>query len=404
MRLLFVVQRYGAEVLGGAEEACRNVATRMAARGHDVSVVTSCATSYMDWANTLPAGTQTVDGVTVHRLPVQRPRDMRIFDALQGRVVIPRTALPAAFLQREWMRQQGPWLPQLPEAVADLSSSADASVFFTYLYWTTCAGLPASRSPSVLHPAAHDELPIHLPLFDLVFRMADGLAFATEEEADMVRKRFRINTPSRVVGLGVDLDMRGDVDALRRQFGLSDLPYLVCVGRIEPGKGSAELVDFFAAYRRRHAQPLKLLMVGEEVHRLPRHPDVVMAGFVDDATRDAAILGATALVQPSYFESFSMSLVQAWAAGVPALVQSHSAVLRGHCRRSGGGIPYRGYAEFEVALERLLADQGLREHMGEAGREYVNARFAWPAVIDRYSELLEDVRERFPERRNIPPE
>ena len=56
MRVLYVVPRYGPLAAGGAEGACRSFATRMAARGHSVEVVTSCATSYLDWANVLPSG------------------------------------------------------------------------------------------------------------------------------------------------------------------------------------------------------------------------------------------------------------------------------------------------------------------------------------------------------------
>src|SRR5262249_44365228 len=125
-----------------------------------------------------------------------------------------------------------------------------------------------------------------------------------------------------------------------------------------------------------------------EVHPLPAHPDIVTTGFVDEAVRNGALAGALALVQPSYFESFSMALVEAWAAGIPALVQSHSEVLVSHCRRSGAGIPYRGYVEFEAALERLVGDGRLRGRMGERGRAYVTGRFTWDAVMDDYVAFL----------------
>src|SRR5439155_10417933 len=85
MRLLFVVQRYGHEVAGGAELHCRQFATILAERGHDVEALTSCATSYVDWANFYPAGSAEVDGVLVHRLPVPVPRDDRVFGPLNGR-------------------------------------------------------------------------------------------------------------------------------------------------------------------------------------------------------------------------------------------------------------------------------------------------------------------------------
>ena len=45
MRICYVVQRYGRMIAGGAEQHCREMAERMAARGHDVEVATTCATS-----------------------------------------------------------------------------------------------------------------------------------------------------------------------------------------------------------------------------------------------------------------------------------------------------------------------------------------------------------------------
>jgi glycosyltransferase involved in cell wall biosynthesis len=95
-----------------------------------------------------------------------------------------------------------------------------------------------------------------------------------------------------------------------------------------------------------------------------------------------------AFVQPSYFESFSIVLMEAWVAGRPALVQGHSAVLHGHARRSGGALPYFDFAGFEAALDLLLGDDSLRRALGEAGRTYVEAHADWHAVLNRYERLL----------------
>ena len=75
MKLLYLVQRYGPQVVGGSEAACRAFAEQLAQRGHEVDVLTSCAKRYTDWANELPPGTSEEAGVTVHRLPVVKPRD-----------------------------------------------------------------------------------------------------------------------------------------------------------------------------------------------------------------------------------------------------------------------------------------------------------------------------------------
>lgn len=392
MRILYVVQRYGREVAGGAELACRQFATHLAECGHDVEVVTTCATSYVDWADVYDPGTSDLDGVTVHRLSVHQPRQDRVFGPLNTRTVWSDSPV-ALHLQREWMRIQGPNVPDLAPWLVEHVSDYDVIVFFTYLYNTTWAGLKvaAPRAVTVLHPTAHDEPPLYLPIFDQMFRLPSAFAFFTEEEAGLVTRRFGITPLHDVIGIGIDLDLPATPDAFRAAFGVHD-PYLVFVGRLDPGKGSDELFDFFATYKRRNPGPLKLVLVGDPVRPVPPHPDVVPTGFVDVEMRRAAVAGATALVQPSYFESFSMVLTEAWALSRPALVQSHCDVLRGQAKRSGGGLPYRGFAEFEAAVDLLLADPGLGRDLGAAGRSYVESRYSWSAVMDRYQELLLYVR------------
>ena len=87
MRILYVVQRFGPEIPGGAERFCWEFASRLAARGEQVDVLTSCATSYVDWANVYEPGTSDVEGVTVHRLPVVAARDQEAFGAIHQRLM-----------------------------------------------------------------------------------------------------------------------------------------------------------------------------------------------------------------------------------------------------------------------------------------------------------------------------
>ena len=98
--------------------------------------------------------------------------------------------------------------------------------------------------------------------------------------------------------------------------------------------------------------------------------------------------GAIALVQPSYFESFSMVLTEAWTLKKPALVQGRCDVLAGQVQRSGGGLPYHGFAEFEAAVDALVGDEAVGRAMGEAGNAYVETRYSWDSVMDRYQGLL----------------
>ena len=241
MRLLFSVQRYGELVAGGSESACRAVAEALAARGHDVHVLTSRALSYVDWADHFDGGTEQLNGVTVHRLGVRAPRNAEKFAAINNRILShPHTTLA---VQREWLRMEGPDLPGQTQWLDHHARGFDAAIFFTYLYPTTPFGLPvaAKHCPVILVPTAHDEPWLWLRVFDACVRLADAIICLTPEELDLVRRRFRFEPRAEVIGLGVDSVTQGDGDRFRDRFGLDDRRYLVVLGRVDPGKGSDEL-------------------------------------------------------------------------------------------------------------------------------------------------------------------
>jgi glycosyltransferase involved in cell wall biosynthesis len=387
--LLFVVQRYGEEVPGGAEAACREVAVRLAARGHQVQVATTCARSYVTWEDHYPAGETVMDGVRVHRFCVDSVRDHVRFGALSARVLFGKRPVPY-HLQADWVEQQGPQARRLLGFLAEHSGEFDVVVFFTYLYWTTWAGIPvASRTtPTVIQTTAHDERPFHLPVFDAPMRAADGFLCLTPEEADLVAGKVGRHRPIGTTGMGVDLEVRGTPDRFRSRFGLGDRPYLLYLGRVDPHKGASELLAHFATYKDRNGGDLALVVMGEEVTEVPQHADIVTTGFVDEATKHDALAGMLALALPSYYESFSMVLCEAWAQRRPGLVQGRCQVLVGQAHRSGGAVPYTGYGQFEVALDELLRQPGLADQLGRQGRAFVEEHYSWANVLSLYESFL----------------
>ncbi|MGI8493000.1 MAG: glycosyl transferase family 1, partial [Acidimicrobiales bacterium] len=154
MRVLFVVQRYGVEVAGGAEQSARLLATHLVEAGHEVHVLTSRAVSSLTWDNAYPPGSSELDGVAVHRLATAGPRDEELFDEL-SRCVLWSGRPAAPVVQEAWLRAQGPVLPDLEPWLRERAERFDAIDFFIYLFCPTWAGLAAvgSRLPTVLHAA-----------------------------------------------------------------------------------------------------------------------------------------------------------------------------------------------------------------------------------------------------------
>ena len=146
----------------------------------------------------------------------------------------------------------------------------------------------------------------------------------------------------------------------------------------------------FAARAARRGDDVALVVLGEAGSGGSGSSRVVCTGAVDAATRRAAIAGCRALVRPSYTENLSTLLLEAWAAGRPALVQGRCAPLAGQAQRSGGALPYAGFAEFEAAVDLLVAEPELATALGQAGRAYVETRYRWDDVLTRYEWFLED--------------
>ena len=95
--------------------------------------------------------------------------------------------------------------PGLIDAISE--SDHDLVAFTPYLYHPTVVGLSLVRDRAILHPAAHDEPAIRLPLFDEVFEAARGLAFYTRGRACDRRDALPrdVAKPQVVVGLGIDV-------------------------------------------------------------------------------------------------------------------------------------------------------------------------------------------------------
>lgn len=388
MRILYAVQRYHESIVGGSENACRQFAERLVDRGHDVEVVTSCSLNYRSWSNELEPGTSVLNGVTIHRLPVVTEfvstdrREELFAKAFAG----PR---PLGFAeQRDWVLATGPNLVGYENWLRRNAGRFDVSVFMTYLYGTTARGVPAVKGlvPVVLQPTAHDEAPIWLSQFDFIFKLADGFLFFTPEERDFVTRRFRKVAEGAVIGLGFDLPSP-------EPELLPGVPptYLVYVGRWDQAKGVDRLVRYVGAARESIGVDIHLLVVGEVPinTELPRW--VRPLGFLSERAKARTIRGSVALVQPSYFESFSIVLFEAWRQERPVLVQERCSVLKGQVARSCGGLTFRSESTFVEGVRRLLTDSAYRESTGTRGREFVGKDYSWSSILEQLEDELDRV-------------
>jgi len=387
MKLAFVVQRYGAAIAGGSEGHCRELAERLAGR-HDITVLATCARDYVTWANELPAGRAVENGVAVVRFPVARQRRLKIFSDLSDEVFdggAPRER------QDEWFRENGPEAPALLDHLRSHGRDFDLVVFWTFRYFPSYFGLPLVADRAVLVPTAEEEPAINLDVLPDFLARPVGFLFLTPEEQQLVSARmYRPPSLTAVVGVGLDpvppgAPSRAPLDAL-------GIPpnYLLYLGRVDRNKGCDALLSDFQQYAATRPG-VTLVLAGPAKMQIPAHPQIRALGYVADDVRHALLAHARALVVPSWYESLSIVLLEAWNHAVPALVNGRCKVLAGQVTRANGGLYYMFPAEFDEAADYLLQRPAERDTLGRQGRAYVEREYRWPTVLERVERLFDDV-------------
>lgn len=391
LRIGIVVQRYGEEVNGGAELAARGLAEHLQYSA-DVEVITTCAVDYTTWANVYPPGESYLNGVSIHRFPVDAARNWSKFTR-QTRKILNRTH-HNLYEEIEWVKSQGPFSTSLLQFIQEAHSRLDIFIFFTYHYATTFFGLPLVSDKAILVPTAHDDPLLTLPVFRHLFHLPQILVYLTEPERDSVhRVTHNECRPHIVAGVGVEIPDTQPAQPFRHKYGFNN-EFLLYVGRIHESKNVSELIDYFLHFREQWQKPLKLILIGKAHLTLPQHPDILHLGFVSEEDKFEAIKAATVVVMPSENESLSIIALEAWLMTRPMLVNGRCDVLKYQCRRSNGGLYYHTYDEFEIALQRLLESADLRRQLGRQGHQYVAAHYGWNVITAKYHGLFTSILEK----------
>jgi glycosyltransferase involved in cell wall biosynthesis len=390
VKLAFVVQRYGADIAGGSEMHCRQLAERLCAR-HDITVLTSCARDYVTWQNAYPPGTAIENGVRIQRFPVARTRNLKSFADLSDEVFDDLRSTPER--EVEWFRANGPDTPALFEHLRAHGNEYDLALFWAFRYAPTFFGVPLIADRAILVPTAEEDPAVDLGVLPDFFARPSGYLFLTPEEEVLVSTRAgRPLRPSRVIGIGLEPERDVPSRDVLDRLGVPQ-EFVLYLGRIDRNKGCATLLEYFQEFVDAGGETT-LVLAGPSTLRIPSHPRIRALGYVADAVRRALLSQARALVVPSPYESLSIVLLEAWNHGVPALVNAYCKVLQGQVRRASGGLYFRSSREFQEALSWLLTHDAGRRDLGQQGLAYVEREYRWSTVLQRVESLLEEVSRR----------
>jgi glycosyltransferase involved in cell wall biosynthesis len=175
-------------------------------------------------------------------------------------------------------------------------------------------------------------------------------------------------------------------------------PIIGVAGRLASIKGVRYAISALALIRAKHPLVrLEIAGTGPDRAFLQRwaaslglSSEVSFLGWQPDLS--ALYLRWSALVQPSLYEGFGLSALEAMAAGLP-VVGSRAGGLAEvvHDGVSGILVPARDARSLADAIGSLLDDPERSRRMGEAGRRRVRERFSMERMIDETATLYESL-------------
>lgn len=226
-----------------------------------------------------------------------------------------------------------------------------------------------------------------------------GVSQATVD--DLVRLGIAPPQCFRVIPIGLDLDPFLQVGpsegkSFREEVCAAETDVLlVYVGRLVPIKRLDVLLEAVALARDAGA-PLRLAVVGDgeerpaveaQAHRLGLDDHVRVLGFRSDLTRIAS--GADLAVLTSDNEGTPVALIEAAAAGTPAVATRTGGVPDVVTSETGLLVPPGNPAAFATALARMAGDPERRRLMGARAREHVRERFSADRFLRETHNLYE---------------
>ncbi len=399
MKVAVVVQRYGADINGGAEQHARYVAEHLATHVQ-VDVLTTCAhRDYISWKNELPEGKELVNGIPVYRFPVAVERDPIDFAKWSDKVFTQRHSLRD---ELAWLDAEGPTSPALINHIKAHEADYDFFIFFSFRYHHSFHGARAVASKAILVPTAERDGALGLGIFPPVFRGVRALMYNSFEERALIHGvSGNQSVPGVVVGIGSEIPERSNPGRFRQKFNMRDR-FAIYVGRIDENKGCVELFEFFEHYSASLVEGMHLVLVGTPQVPIPTHPRIHHLGFLEDQDKYDAMAAAELLIMPSYLESLSMVALEAWAMGKPVLANAKCDVLQGQCLRSNAGLFYENFREFAETLRAIDSGPSLQAALGRNGRAFFERHYAWPVIEKKYVDMLEQLSKESPSRAMAP--
>ena len=187
------------------------------------------------------------------------------------------------------------------------------------------------------------------------------------------------------------------VARIRERYQL-DHKFVLYVGNIKPHKNLVRLIEAFSQLRRTH-DDLKLLIIGDEISKLPAlrravhrnklHKFVRFLGYLKDDTLTVLYRLASVFVFPSLYEGFGLPPLEAMASGTPVVTSNVSSLPEVTGDAAVLVDPY-DVDSISDGMRRILDDPRLAEELRIKGLKRAR-EFSWERSVEKTQRVYREV-------------
>jgi glycosyltransferase involved in cell wall biosynthesis len=391
LRILLITNTFPPRRFGGITGVTYTVATKLAQRGHHVTVYTT------DAGNSKYARLKTGPETTIDGLRVRYFRNISNLFAFEYRAFTPIGCF---------------WALKSEINSFDIVHIHDYRSLFNIVGWYFAR---TRGIPYVLQ--AHGSLPKVLeqqksPLFfikyisdtlinERIIRDASKTIALTQSEALACENAGADKRNIEVIPNGLDLSQYDKLPArgkFRERHGIESRERIILfLARINKIKGLELLLDAFCGLEK-ELDDVRLIIAGpddgylgqlkEDIRRLGISDKVLLTGPLYKKAKLEAYVDADVYVLPSSYDTFPLTLIEACACGAPAIVTNRCGVAEA-IREVGYVVDYDAN-QLQSAIYNVVTNAALREKMGRSGASMVRERYNIEKIIDDLEKLYRE--------------
>ncbi|MGB1285685.1 MAG: glycosyltransferase [Aggregatilineales bacterium] len=212
------------------------------------------------------------------------------------------------------------------------------------------------------------------------------IALTAQEKSEIIDvwEQFGMIPPLSIIPNGVNLaefEHLADDTIFREHYNLSDEKIVLFMGRLHPRKGVDVLVRAFKQANLTHT---RLVLAGPDEGMMDilsplLDERIILTGYIDGELRESALSAADVFVLPAIGEGLSMAVLEAMAAGLPVILSPGCNLPEAEA--AGAGLIVEPEVDaLAAALQTLIHDDAKQRHMSIAASALVEQKFTWDTV------------------------